>query len=164
MLCYPFLTGYTYAHVVSPSAQDKNREFKKDPVSTTPFYFPADQLVAQAKTRILAGIPPHGPYSILLQVGASPAAEKMALELRRGLEQEPRIVFASVTLIPGAPVEDIHRPGHHVSSQQYHITPPAQIVISVSEGKGIYYLAARLPGNDPLGPAAAGWLWILYGR
>jgi hypothetical protein len=121
-------------------------------------------MLADAATRLRSGLPRSGSYSILLSVGAGEPAASAAAALRRALEQEPRIVFASVAESPVGPVEDASELGAHVHGMKYVIEPPPQMVVSVSEANGQYYIAARLPAGDPLGPPPAGWLWVLSGR
>jgi hypothetical protein len=123
-----------------------------------------DALISEGTTRLRNAVPASGPHSILLSIGAGERAAEVATALRRALEENPRIVFASVTSVPGPPVADEGTPGGHVNTVETRVDPPPQVVVRISEADGRVYLAARLPGSDPLGPPTNGWLWALSAR
>lgn len=122
-----------------------------------------EALIAAASSRLQTAMPASGSYCILLSVGSGDAAQAAAASLRRQLERDPRVLFSQVSRQPTGPVADSNRPAEHVQSEEFLITPPPSIVVSVSESKGHYYLAARAPGGDPLGPPLNGWLWVIDG-
>lgn len=118
-------------------------------------------LAAQAAQRVLAALPATGPYAVLLQEGGGSLAEPAAKALREALACDKRIVFSNVVRQPLAPVADASAAGGHVNAVADSVLPRPLLVLRVSESAGTLYIAARDPGRDPLGPAEAGWLWVL---
>lgn len=118
-------------------------------------------LAAEAARRILAGLTPDRPYVVLLQTGDGARAKAAGEALRAALACDQRIALAEVVREHRAPAADPDRPQQHVNVVADIVRPPPALVVRVSESGPVLYIAARLPGADPLGPPDDGWLWVM---
>jgi hypothetical protein len=118
-------------------------------------------LPSLAARRVLDMLPAASPYPLLLQVGEGLLAEPAGKALRLALSCDKRIVFSTVVHRALAPVPDSSTAGGHVNAVADTVQPQPLLVLRVSESAGTLYIAARQPGDDPLGPPDAGWLWVL---
>ncbi len=120
-------------------------------------------LVARATARILSDAPAAGEWPVLLSVGPGSEAAAVAAELRRALGGDPRVRFSEAAKRPAPPVPDPSVPGGHVHAVEWTVEPPPRLVVRVFEDPGLVTVAARDPGEDPLGPPLAGWRWQVRG-
>lgn len=122
---------------------------------------PSAALAALAAQKVLAAMPAGGPYAVLLQLGEGALAGPAGKALRQALACDRRVVFSTVEHRSLPPVADSAAAGGHVDAVADTVQPWPRLVLRVSEAAGTLYIAAREPGNDPLGPPEAGWLWVL---
>lgn len=120
---------------------------------------PRASLVDAAVQHLASRAPSDRPMVLLWSVGAGEASASLAAQLCQSLEARMRVVYASASVSPGAPMPT-PQPGEHVQSVTSAVTPWPDRVVRVSVSEGRSSIAVRLPGRDPLGPAESGWEWF----
>jgi hypothetical protein len=112
-----------------------------------------------AAHHLAAHAPSDRPLVLFLSVGAGEASAQLAAQLRDALATRARVIYATASSTPGAPMPSTE-PGSHVQSVTSAVTPWPDRVVRVSVSSGTSSIAVRLTGSDPLGPAEQGWEWF----
>jgi hypothetical protein len=123
---------------------------------------PRSTIVAEAARRILAAAPAGGPWPLFF-LGSAGDAARVADDLRRELQRDPRVVFSRHDRVNAPPVADSSVSTGHVNAVEDSFTPRPRLTVLVNESGGVLYLAVH-DGPSPLDPPPRGWLWTLAAR